>query len=55
MHDQLKKTVIKLNDFEKKLNLKDLGETRNNIINKIIKVSKDLEVIELLTELKKVE
>ena len=55
VHDQLKKTVNKLNDFEEKLNLKTLGKERNNIIKKIIDVSKDKEVIELLTELKKVE
>ncbi|KFZ26974.1 MAG: putative DNA-binding protein [Candidatus Izimaplasma bacterium HR2] len=55
IHDQLKKTVNKLNDFEEKLNLKRLGKERKNIINKLIDVSKDEEVIGLLTELKKVE
>ena len=55
VHDQLKKTVIKLNDYEKKLKLKDLGKERNNIINKILEVSKDDEITLLLTELKKVE
>ncbi len=55
VHDQLKKTVSKLNDFEEKLNLKRLGKERKNIINKLIDVSKDEEVIGLLTELKKVE
>ena len=55
VHDQLKKTVNKLNDFEEKLNLKRLGKERKNIINKLIDVSKDEEVIGLLTELKKVE
>ena len=55
VHDQLKKTVIKLNDFEKKLELKVLSKERNNLIKKILEVSKDDEITLLLTELKKVE
>jgi predicted DNA-binding protein YlxM (UPF0122 family) len=55
VHDQLKKTVSKLNDFEKKLKLKELSKERNNIIKKILEVSKDDEITLLLTELKKVE
>lgn len=55
VHDQLKKTVNKLNDYEKKLNLKVLEKERVNIINKLLEVSKDEEVILLLTKLKKVE
>ena len=55
VHDQLKKTVSKLNDYEVKLKLKELGNTRNNLINKIIEVSKDDEITLLLTELKKAE
>ncbi len=55
VHDQLKKTVNKLNDFEKKLKLKVLNKERNNIIKKILEVSKDNEITLLLTELKKVE
>ena len=55
VHDQLKKTVIKLNDFEKKLKLKELSKERNNIMKKILEVSKDDEITLLLTELKKVE
>ena len=55
VHDQLKKTVSKLNDFEIKLNLKKLGKERNIIINKLLEVSKDEEVILLLTELEKME
>ena len=55
VHDQLKKTVIKLNHYEEKLKLKELGKARNNIINKLIEVSKDDEITLLLTQLKKVE
>jgi predicted DNA-binding protein YlxM (UPF0122 family) len=55
VHDQLKKTVSKLTDYEKKLKLKELGAKRENIIKKIMEVSKDDDVALLLTELKKVE
>ena len=55
VHDQLKKTVSKLKDFESKLKLKELNKERNNIINKLMEVSKDDEITLLLTELKKVE
>lgn len=55
VHDQLKKTVIKLNGFEEKLKLNKLDKQRNEIINKLYDVSKDKDVKRLLTELKKVE
>lgn len=55
VHDQLKKTVKKLNDFEEKLKLNKLDKQRNEIINKLYDVSKDKDVKRLLTELKKVE
>lgn len=55
VHDQLKKTISKLNDFDEKLQLKDLNKQRKTIINKLIEVSKDDEITLLLTELKKVE
>ncbi len=55
VHDQLKKTVNKLNDFEQKLGLKIIGKERNKIIKKLLEVSKDEEITGLLTELKKVE
>lgn len=55
VHDQLKKTVNKLNDFEAKLGLRKSGKEKSIIIKKILEVSKDEEVNKLLTELKKVE
>jgi len=55
VHDQLKKTVIKLNDYEQKLNFKVLENERIEIINKLLEISKEEEVILLLTKLKKVE
>ena len=55
VHDQLKKTVSKLNDYETKLKLKELNKKRKNIISKLLDVSKDDEIALLLTELKKVE
>ncbi len=55
VHDQLKKTVSKLIDYEKKLKLKDLNKQRKNIIKKLLNSSEDDEVTSLLTELKKVE
>lgn len=55
VHDQLKKTVNKLNDFETKLGLRKSGKEKSIIIKKILEVSKDEEVNKLLTELKKVE
>lgn len=55
VHDQLKKTVNKLNDYEIKLKLKELKKKRIDVLNKLLEVSKDDEVTLLLTELKKVE
>ena len=55
VHDQLKKTVNKLKDFEDKLGLRSSGKEKSKIIKKILEVSKDEEVNKLLTELKKVE
>jgi len=55
VHDQLKKTVSKLNDYEMKLKLKELSKKRKDIINKLMEVSEDDKVTLLLTELKKVE
>ena len=55
VHDQIKKTVSKLNDYENKLKLKVLRKKRKILINKLLEVSKDDEINLLLTELKKVE
>ena len=55
VHDQIKKTISKLNDFDEKLQLKKLSYKRSKIINKLMEVSKDDEITLLLTELKKVE
>lgn len=55
VHDQLKKTIGKLYDFELKLKLKELKNKRNKIMNKLLEVSKDEEISLLLTQLKKVE
>jgi predicted DNA-binding protein YlxM (UPF0122 family) len=55
VHDQLKKTVSKLNDYEIKLKLKELSKKRKNIIKKLMEVSKDDKIALLLAELKKVE
>jgi len=55
VHDQLKKTVKKLYDYEEKLELRRIDKVRNIKINELIKVSKDDEITLLLNELKKVE
>lgn len=55
VHDQLKKTIGKLYDFELKLKLKELKNKRNKIVNKLLEVSKEEEISLLLTQLKKVE
>lgn len=55
VHDQIKKTVGKLFDYEKKLKYRELSKKRDVIIDKILEVSKDDKLSLLLTELKKVE
>ena len=55
VHDQLKKTVKKLYDYEEKLELRNIEKLRNKRINEIIEVSKDDKITLLLNELKKVE
>jgi predicted DNA-binding protein YlxM (UPF0122 family) len=55
VHDQLKRTVKKLYDYESKLELRIKGKKRNKIIEKI-KNEKDFEkVLYLVEELEKVE
>ncbi len=55
VHDQLKRTVKKLYDYESKLELRTKGKKRNNII-KNLKKEKDLKkVLNLVKELEKVE
>jgi len=55
VHDQLKRTVKKLYDYELKLELRSKGKKRNKITEKI-KNEKDLKkVLYLVEELEKVE
>lgn len=55
VHDQIKKTVIKLYDYELKLNLRSKNHDFKIVIKKM-KETKDLnEILELILELEKVE
>lgn len=55
VHDQLKRTVLKLYDFESKLELRTKGKKRH-LIREKIKNEKDLnKVLDLVKELEKVE
>ncbi len=55
VHDQLKRTINKLNDFESKLHLKEISKNRQMIISKIKGLNKDEEITNLINELEKVE
>lgn len=55
VHDQLKRTVIKLTDLETKLKLKEKNKQRQIIIANVKESSTDLNVINLMDELEKVE
>ena len=55
VHDQLKRTVKKLYDFETKLHLVETNKTRQIIISKIKEENNDPLVSNLIDELEKVE
>lgn len=55
VHDQIKRTVAKLYDFEKKLNIKTDSNKRKNIIARIKELNCEKEIEKLLEELEKVE
>lgn len=55
VHDQLKKTVLKLYELEKKLNLKAANKKRKDIITELKKIVADKKILKLLEELEKVE
>ena len=55
VHDQLKRTVQKLQDLEEKLSLKDQNKKRQIIISKIKDSNENQEVANLINELEKVE
>ena len=54
VHDQLKRTVSKLNDLEEKLNLEKNKKQRHIIISKIKQSNANLEITNLINELEKV-
>ncbi len=55
VHDQLKRTVQKLYDYESKLELRSKDKKRHTIIEKIKNKKDLLEVLNLIEELEKVE
>jgi len=55
VHDQIKKTVQKLYDYENKLKLRNKDKQYQNIFKKIKEVSDSKKVLELIEELEKVE
>lgn len=55
VHDLLKKTVVKLYDYEEKLHLKKKNEERKRLIRDIESISEDKKVLDLLDALWKVE
>ena len=55
VHDQLKRTVSKLYDFELKLNIKEIDKKRHVIISEIKALNKDSKITDLINELEKVE
>jgi len=55
VHDQIKKTVLKLYDYENKLNLRNKDKQYRIIFKKIREASDSNKVLELIEELEKVE
>ncbi|MFW6299273.1 MAG: YlxM family DNA-binding protein [Bacillota bacterium] len=55
VHDQLKRTVEKLEDYEAKLGLLKQAETRSTIIEQLEASTEDAAQLALLEQLKKVE
>jgi hypothetical protein len=55
VHDQLKRTVKKLNDLEDKLKLKEKNSQRQIIIDNVKSITSNHEIINLMNELEKVE
>jgi predicted DNA-binding protein YlxM (UPF0122 family) len=55
VHDLLKRTVKKLNDFEVALHLKEQNKNRQIIISEIKKQNNDKVIANLINELEKVE
>jgi predicted DNA-binding protein YlxM (UPF0122 family) len=55
VHDQLKKTVQKLYDYESKLHLRRKEKEYNTLYTKIKKLTDNEQVLELIEELEKVE
>lgn len=55
VHDQLKRTVAKLYDFEQHMNLREKNRKRNKLIDKIKVMNKQVDLENLLEELEKVE
>jgi len=55
VHDQLKRTVKKLNDIEEKMNLRKQNIKRQVIISEIKNLTTDEKILELINELEKVE
>lgn len=55
VHDQLKRTVNKLYDFEKNLELYHKQKERQKIIDKVKSKTKDRNIISMMSDLEKVE
>ncbi|MBN2604212.1 MAG: hypothetical protein JXR62_00140 [Bacilli bacterium] len=55
VHDQLKKTVQKLYDYESKLQLRKKEKKYNTILTNIKKLTDNQQILELIEELEKVE
>lgn len=55
VHDQLKRTVQKLHDYEDKLHILKKQKQRQIIIDKVKDLLEDKELIDLMDELEKVE
>jgi len=55
VHDQLKRSVKKLNDIEEKMNLRKQNIKRQVIISEIKNLTTDEKILELINELEKVE
>ena len=55
VHDQLKRTINKLHDYEDKLKLREHSKTRNSLYAKLEEKTTDEELLDIIDELKKVE
>lgn len=55
VHDQLQKTIKKLDDYEDKLALLNKSQTRQDIIDQLKKNTSDATILELLETLEKVD